>query len=245
MGTLKTTETKGRRYIHPDDESVAVPSVTTFLNIMDKPALPRWSAKLVAEYAVEHRESWQGLPDDDAVKLLKGIPWSRAKSSADRGTDAHSYAEDRMTLGLPPNAVTNEAKNVDAIIEQLLQRGFKLFDTEVTMWNESAGYAGTCDLIGAMNDEIWLLDWKTSKAVYADMALQLAAYRWCDWYMPNRGNAKVQLRNEDGSPKIQRAAILWVPKEGKGDIVEMKVGADEYDAVLAARKLWQWSNDNK
>jgi hypothetical protein len=242
MGTLETTNQSGRRYIHPKNPEITVPSVTTFLSIMDKPALPRWSAKTVAEYAVEHHEAWSGLPADDAIKLLKSIPWDRAKRSADRGTDAHTYAEERLTLGLPPNPVTNELENVDLIIEELESRGFKLVDTEVTMWSEPGSYAGTCDLLGYMNDELWLLDWKTSKAVYPDMALQLAAYRWSSWYMSNDGQY-VKLYDDAGKPTIKRAAVLWVPKEGRGGIVEMKVGSDEYEAVLAARRLWQWNQD--
>ena len=59
---------KGRHYQTPDGE--LVPSVTNVISILDKPALPRWSAKMVAETAYRMRHSLSGMERNEAVDLL-------------------------------------------------------------------------------------------------------------------------------------------------------------------------------
>lgn len=42
--------------------------------------------------------------------------------------------------------------------------------------SEDYRYAGTVDFVGYVDGKLMILDWKTSKAIYDDMWLQLAAY---------------------------------------------------------------------
>lgn len=242
MATIKQTDKRGgfgtRYYVHPDDESVKVPSVTTFLDIINKPGLPRWSAKVVAEYAVQHKDAWVNLPDRDAVQFLKGRPWAQSDAAADLGTDAHAYAERRIN-GSDISPYDNATRNVDALLDELSARGMKVIDQEVTCWSDENRYAGTADLLVEMERALWILDWKTSRAVYDDVALQLAGYGWADWCVLNNG-ARLRLRQDDGSPKFTKAAVLWVPKEGDGRIAPMDIGIDTFMAVRNARKLFGW-----
>lgn len=246
MGTIDTASKRGgygtRYYVHPDNKDVRVPSVTTFLDVINKPGLPRWSAKLVAEYAVEHRASWEGLPAEDAVALLKGRPWATSAKAADLGTDAHAYAERRIN-GSKATAFDNATENVDTMLDELASRGMKIVDQEVTVWSDEHEYAGTADLLVEMEGALWILDWKTSKAVYSDMALQLAAYAWADWCVLNDGT-RMSLRDTTGFPRFSRGAILWVPKEGKGKFVEQSIGIETFHAMRSARNLYQWKEDN-
>jgi hypothetical protein len=64
-------------------------------------------------------------------------------------------------------------------------------------------YAGTFDLIARMRDETWLLDLKTSKGVYGDNAIQLAAYAGAEFLVD-------QDDNEQPMPHIDRLGILHV-----------------------------------
>ena len=70
---LAVTVGTGRGYVHPVTQ-VTVPSVTTILQVLDKPALPRWAAKSVAEFATANKNSWVNLPDDAAIDLLRVHP---------------------------------------------------------------------------------------------------------------------------------------------------------------------------
>ena len=75
MPELKTVTIAGSRfYEHPVTGS-QVPGVTTVIDTLSKPALPRWAAKETATFAVANRKSWEGLDDAAAIDLLKGAPW--------------------------------------------------------------------------------------------------------------------------------------------------------------------------
>lgn len=244
MGTLDTKGRSGRMYIHPDT-GAELPSVTTFLSVLDKPALPRWAAKTVAQYAVDHVDAWSGLPYDDRVKLLKGIPWDRSLKAAQAGTDVHSYIENRI-LGLTEADPQNvESENAERVLQELSDMGANLVDSECTVVSDQWRYAGTFDAIYDIGNELIMVDWKSSKDVYPDMALQQAAYIYADYYV-DRGGNKTWLLDDFGKPLVTKSFIGHVPKEGRGKgLVELKVGQAERDAMINARQLWQWVQDNK
>ncbi|HSS11561.1 MAG TPA: hypothetical protein VLL25_16870, partial [Acidimicrobiales bacterium] len=67
--------------------------VTGICAALPKEAIPRWAAKTVAEYAVDHIQSWWELPPADAVDLLKHVPWQQRDRAAARGTTVHTVIE--------------------------------------------------------------------------------------------------------------------------------------------------------
>jgi len=77
----------------------------------------------------------------------------------------------------------------------------QLIATEYHLFSDQYEYAGTADLIVKMNDELWLLDIKTSNALHTVNNLQLAAY----------ANAWNETHNE----KITRTGILWLKANNK------------------------------
>jgi len=56
------------------------------------------------------------------------------------------------------------------------QREFSHVETEVILHNQRYGYAGTCDLAATIDDMVGVVDWKTSKDIYLEHLLQVAAY---------------------------------------------------------------------
>ena len=239
---LATTKKNGsRHYAHPLT-GVEYPSVTTILSVLDKPALPRWAAVEVATYAVEHRESWAGLPARDAVELLKKAPWGKTKNAADAGTDAHAYCEARLkgekaerpdaSLFSPLHGKAFE--NVDAILAELAPTAVAV---EATAWSNAYGYAGTFDALVLINGELVLCDLKTSKGVYEEYALQLAAYRFADSILLPNGT-------EIPMPEIARCQIWHAPKEGKHAVVEIRADFEEFEAFKAALAIWRWKAEH-
>ena len=233
MPELKTVTLAGSRFYEHPVTGQQVPGVTTVIDVLSKPALPRWAAKETATFAVANRKSWQDLDEQAAVDLLKGAPWRMSGSAMSKGTEIHAIAEKLLMneqVDFVPPDVQNSVRGVAQIIDWLKP---EVIHMEASIWNMTKGYAGTTDLIAKIDGETWLLDWKSSKDVYPDMGLQLAAY----------GHGEVILK-PDGTeipvPKIDKFAVAHVPKEGKASIVMIDVTEADFGAFTAALAIFEW-----
>jgi hypothetical protein len=228
----------GRGYIHPLTKQT-VPSVTTILGVLDKPALPRWAAKETAQFAIDNKDSWVNLPSDAALDLLKGAAWRKRDRAADAGTDAHSYMESLMNGSVSidaqfdPPGLGRAAENIRAILKRLQPVPISI---EGTVWSHNYGYAGSYDAIVQIDGKTTLIDLKTSTGVYADYALQLSAYKYAESILLPDGQELVM-------PEIQQCQIWHAPKDGKWSIVEVDVDRDEFNVFLSALKTFQWKNE--
>ena len=166
---------KGRHYAHPTEG--LVPSVTNVIGILDKPALPRWAAKMVAERAALMKRSLPLMDDGDIVDSLKAVPWQRSNRAADRGTDIHDYLEKRL-LGEEGPLLSDDARPYKAAADDWFENaGIEVWATELTVFHPT--YAGTVDFVGKRDDRWVIGDFKTSKAIYPEAALQLSALWGC------------------------------------------------------------------
>jgi hypothetical protein len=88
----------------------------------------------------------------------------------------------------------------------------ELIAAEYHLFSDNHKYAGTADLIVRINNQIWLLDLKTSNSLHTSYNLQLASYAVA-W-------------NETHNDLIERTGILWLKAstrgEGKGDTIQGK-----------------------
>lgn len=101
---------------------VYVRRVTTLLGGLPKPALTGWAAKTVAHFAVQHKSSWVNLPATDAVKLLKGAPWSQRDDAADRGSAIHAAIEAYLNDAPLPDTLTEEELDCAIAVEAFLRQ---------------------------------------------------------------------------------------------------------------------------
>ena len=227
---------KGRHYEHPEEG--LVPSVTNIIGIMDKPALPRWAAKMVAERAAQMKRALPNMDDGDIVDMLKAVPWQRSGRAAERGTDIHDYLEKRL-LGCEPDELSDDARPYQAAADAWLEdRSFDDVWTELTVFHPN--YAGTVDFV-ARDGDLWVIgDFKTSKAIYDEAAMQLSALHNC--YTQADGSP-VPWRNEDGDPS------------GPAELIVVRIGQDGYEEKTVAdpRKsvgaffglldAWHWKHE--
>jgi hypothetical protein len=228
---------KGRHYRTHED--LLVPSVTNIIGILDKPALPRWAANEVAKRAAALKRSLGAMSDADVVDTLKGAPWSKSGRAADRGTDIHAYLEAKLN-GWVPEDLSEDAEPYRLAAEDWFEyagQGFEQVQTEVTMFHPL--YAGTTDLIGMVDDRWHIVDFKTSKAIYDEAALQLSALSGC--YTLADGSP-VPWRDADGNMAHQ--PVLTVVRIGE-DGWEEKTVADpsaSLRAFFGLLEAWQWKH---
>ena len=224
---------KGRHYRHPATGEL-LPSVTNVIGLLDK-HLQYWAAREVASAAVSMKAALAGMADEEVFDILKGAPFRRSTRAANRGTDIHAYLEARL-LGQPSPALEGDALNYQAAADAwLAQTDPVVVATEVTMF--APQYAGTADALVVIDGEVWLIDFKTSKAIYDEVALQLAAL----WACP-------QLWSRDelhDTPSIDRVAAVRLGRDGEwemSEVVDLPASAAAFGHLASA---WQWKYGEK
>lgn len=226
-GRVNTYSRNGRQSHHYLLDGERVEGVTTIISkgVNKGDVLTRWSAKAVAEAAWDTAGYWRRLARDDvkddagklvpgAISYLKNSPWRTKTEAGARGTEVHGWAEHYATHGTMP-----ELADVDPVIRAQVEALGRFFTdweveillSEVVIFSRSELYAGTCDLVAvlhAMDDAVALLDYKTSKGVYPETGLQLAAYRYGDFYLGPNGE-------RIGMPGVDFTGVIHLPAEPK------------------------------
>lgn len=211
----------------------AYPTVTTILSVIAKPALVYWAGKMVAEEAVRLVREGATLNE----RALAAVPGKAKDAKADVGQMVH-WALEVWAGGerVEPEQVPEEARPWVAALGEYLPRCRPVM-VEATVFKREPRYAGTLDAVVEVGGENVLVDVKTGKRVYPEAALQVAAYRHADFV--GRADGSVE-----SLPRIDRAMVLHVTPDG---VEEVHVNADEvdYDAFLAALRLWRYLNEAK
>lgn len=180
----------GRRtHWYEDATGARIPGVTSLLGDgLPKKALVGWGIRSVAEFAVDHWLDLSALPVSERVKRLKGAPYAERDAAANRGTEVHALAE-RLAHGEEVEVPDEIAGYVDAYVRFLDDHKVEAVHTEATVYHTAFAYAGSLDLIARLGgyDGLCLIDLKTSKGVYGETALQVAAYRYADRMLTDDG----------------------------------------------------------
>lgn len=168
----------GRLYTWPPTGETFT-SVTTILNVLNKPFLGKWKAKQAAEYAIGHWFDAEFI--ERVVTDPTGVIDEIAKASdrtadgaSDIGNDVHAWVEcyikgETWDGPEPPHAAFFKAW--EAVYKP------KYVMCESTVYNRSEGYAGTMDIMAVVEEQNTIIDVKTGKAIYPEVALQLCAYK--------------------------------------------------------------------
>lgn len=180
-----------RRYL--TKLGLEVPGVTTILDILSKPALVPWAAKLTRE----------------------GRDWMKERDSAGRiGTYTHALVRCLLTGRCP--AFTNEPDHGERHLASILAQrvvdwwnheGLELVDSELPMVSDELRYGGTADLIAKDSfGQTVLLDLKTSSRIYPTHLLQVAAYS----LLASEGYHPIHLVGVVLAPRAGKLAVQWM-----------------------------------
>lgn len=160
---MAKTKLHGQNYVLEDGKRAS--SVTTIINNMlgwNKNVLIAWAKRVTA----------QG-EDSDAVMREAGAI----------GTLLHIMIQgffqgfDVDTRDFTPNQEEKALKAFFGFQSWYDKANLKALGTEVALVNEELRVGGTIDCIGRIDDELVLIDWKSSKGgPYPEMLIQLGAY---------------------------------------------------------------------
>jgi hypothetical protein len=175
-----------------------LPSVTTILQIIDKPGLNLWKQNQLMLAAL----TLPRLKGENVDRFLKRVPrdaFRAATIACDIGGEIHADIEKIFNGNKPKIHIDIAQHAVDKILEYTSST-IDDFTSESTVVGN--GYGGMVDL---HNDQ-FIIDWKTKdlkdkqKNHYPEMAMQLAAY---DAALRNNGRRCINVFVDRTTPKVE------------------------------------------
>lgn len=230
-------------------------SVTTIIGGgLPKPALLPWGIKSVAEAAVAKRKTLYAMTSecetdgkcapnnwcsscDAAVRWLKSAPYQQRDKAADLGTKIHEAAE-AYKLGKPMPPWPEDIAPFMEQFEKFLHAYQPTFEqTELTVYNRTQRYAGTLDAILVLSDGRRLLvDYKSGKGIYPEVALQLAAYRFAEYMrLPDNSERPV--------PEVDGCAVLHLQPDRMPQPIEVQSDQEVFNAFLYCRETFRFMEE--
>lgn len=201
-------------------------SVTNAISILDKPALRYWFG----------REVYRAFMADPSLNEQEALqaPYKKSKDAMSRGTTIHTLIEAYKYTGEVKTYLPDSIRPyMEAFKDWLGNNHVEIVESEKTLYSDKYGYAGTADLIVKINGSgVYVVDTKTGKDIYPEVALQLSAYK--------------QALEEDGLKIDGMAALLL--ETGADDKPTGKykfaIQQDYFEQFLACKKLWEWMNQD-
>jgi hypothetical protein len=213
------------------------PSVTNVIGMMDKRFLPPFYAKVVAEYAIANLDALAAVVGkfgpSVAIGTLKAIPNRRHEASA-VGDEVHSAIEAwcKDSANVPEFSTTTAAAMYHQWLYFTSQFSFEVVRTEFTVWSYAHGYAGTGDLLFKTEEGLWLVDAKTGKGVYPEVALQTSALAHADVILDVNGD-------EADMPATDIQGVVHVrPRSVK--LHKLGRTGEAFDVFLSCKRIFDW-----
>ena len=208
-------------------------NVTGITKVIDKsPQLIWWAVGITKAYLLEMVSLGKTITAEDIVAAGNKHREEKEKA-ATIGDIIHEFAE-QFSLGLKPEIPTDEkAKNgVLAFLRWIDQEKIEIKNPEEIVLSKKYGFWGIKDsdgfkgVKGSIRKNRYVIDYKTSKAIYPEMRLQASAYLFASQEMN----------------KVKYAGY-WIVKFGKEDgafetlYVSLKEAKKDFKAFLAAFEL--------
>ncbi|WP_223772958.1 PD-(D/E)XK nuclease family protein [Streptomyces sp. 135] len=255
MTAIDTVKKAGARFYFRDTApNVTVPGVTSIISMLPKQDfLGPWQAGMAADLAIDSFDYLREMAARDragARRYLSGAARRYTEARSKLGSRAHDAFE-RLMNGEELDYVHSDIVNhVRFFREFLAAVNPELVRAEDVAWSYEHNYAGSFDAILRVWVEaggptgvritpdrsgtpiLIMVDYKTSKSTYSDVALQLAAYRYADVVIDPQGN-------EEPMPEVNSAAVLHITDEGwsfKGVRADRQV----FNAFLTLRRTFDW-----
>jgi len=166
-------------------------SVTSITGIIDFPkdVAMRWAIGLakdrLAGYLAEREDLIDKKELETVISEALALYCSKREEAASNGLLVHawveSYARAKMEDSPMPSIGEDLSDQVIAGINGFLDfvnsRNVKFLEVERLVYSKTYDYCGLFDALVEIDGKKYVVDWKTSKAIYPGMLAQVAAYR--------------------------------------------------------------------
>lgn len=233
-------------------EYVRATGVTTYLNVIDKPALKFWVAKIMHKFL-------NGILTQRAITLFdideaKGLHTKFKDEAATTGTKVHDWIE-RFVKGENPSMPEedNVTRGVTAFLDWVTKHKVKFLESEKVIYSKKYGFCGTVDAIAKVDGKICLVDYKTSTGLYDGVMLQTAAYSigykecYGDHVVTGRWAIRLEKRSEeqfrdemDEKGKVNEPYQAFEAVYLDHDKTDLAI---DFDGFLATQSLTVWKKN--
>lgn len=188
----------------------SIPSVTKILNIISKPALIGWAARMAAEHFKNQIQPGKSYDEVQLITIFesaKSAHWKKKVDAGNIGTFVHNWVEDHIN-GKKPSIPVNKAlkEAVQRFLDWEKAYKVKFLLAEQQVYSKKYRYVGTLDFICRIDGKMYIGDLKTSKGIYPEMLIQTAAYRFAreEEYPKEKyaGQVIVKVGKEDGALEV-------------------------------------------
>jgi len=214
--------------------------VTSIVSVISKPALIYWAVN----QCIDNLKSiWEAGKSYDEIEILdiletaKNIHTEKKNQAATIGDLAHKWIEEYIKAKIenkdfPELPVNEQLQNsIEAFLKWEKDNKVEWLENEKKIYSEQYDYAGTLDAEAKVNDELAVIDFKTSNGIYDEYLLQVAAY--------------VQARKEETGQDYKKAYIVRIGKDGELEVKELDNLDNHLRAFLGALEIYKWQQKLK
>lgn len=172
------------------------------------------------------KEFWQKNTKEDADAIFE--------SAGEFGSGMHAAFEQLLKGGelnlLQDYPTVKEKRCLLSFVDWFKYYKPTGIESEQTVASDKFSYAGTLDFVGVINNERWLIDFKTSNALHLSHSLQVMAYK--------------QAYEESYGIKIDRVGLLRLGTSHKGTTAVKEGKIKEVGAGWEFREVTNYGFDD-
>lgn len=229
-------DSQKHRYTYQNE---VVPSVTTILSVINKPALVSWAANTAVASVAEAIKPGRSYDEIELQKIFENAKKAHTREKVDAGnigTFIHEWIEKYIHNERPKMPVNPDLReSIEQFLDWKQENRVEFILSEQVVFSKKYNYIGTLDFVCTMNGKLYIGDTKTSNAIHPEYLLQVSAYR--------------QAREEEfPDEKYYGQVIVRVGKSGDFETVKIDKRSDHAENIktfLHARELYLRMDDLK
>jgi hypothetical protein len=244
---------RGRGHSYELDREKVLGVTTVLRDGVPKGALIAWAAGEAADYAIDHWDDLAALPLSERQELIRKAPDRTRDKAGERGREVHELVR-RYLAGetiAPPDELRGHVdaglRFVDEWRVEELAVEFAVFARADPELGRRHAYGGRPDLLARLADGLdWLLDWKTAlKGPFSDWALQLAAYRYADFYVVDGDLDDAGDFVEHAMPVVDRCGVVHLHGDGSYELVPLEADEAALEVFAAACEVARFTKGDR
>jgi hypothetical protein len=229
---FKAMTDKVRYYYH---DGKRYPSVTSIIKGgIPTPSLETWKRNQLIIKAADNRKYLATLTKAKAIEFLKEEDDTVRGAAADFGSGIHSFIEASIKGWALPDLDEDSARVIDQFKRFSSEYQPIWLDSEFACFSDRFGYAGTADALVSIAGTEYILDFKTGKRVYPEVALQLSAYDNSDFIRSKEGATR-------GVKRLGKGLALQL-RQDMYELSEIDIGKSTFDTFLSALDIFDWTH---